>query len=92
MKDVLLLNADFAPVDVLGWERAVALVLSCKVRTVEAWPERFVRSPSASLPWPAVVALVRYARWRGGECRIPGPLPAGLTLSLHRGASCGSEN
>lgn len=64
MRDVLLLNADFAPVGILHWERAVGLLLDQRVRVVESYPNRVIRSPSRSLDWPAVVHLVRYARVR----------------------------
>lgn len=64
MRDVLLLNADFAPVGILHWERAVGLLLDQRVRMVESYPNRTIRSPSQSLDWPAVVHLVRYARVR----------------------------
>ncbi|MDP2315080.1 MAG: HNH endonuclease [Pseudomonadota bacterium] len=61
----LQLNADYTPIKVLPWERAIELVLSGKVVTVAAYPSRFVRSASLALPWPAVVTLRRYARARG---------------------------
>lgn len=60
--NALLLNADYTPIKLVRWERAVELVLDDKVVTVTAWPGRFVRSPSLALPWPAVIALRRYAR------------------------------
>jgi 5-methylcytosine-specific restriction endonuclease McrA len=61
----LQLNADYTPLKVLPWERAIELVLSGKAVTVAAYPGRFVRSASLALPWPAVVALRRYAKARG---------------------------
>lgn len=57
----LQLNADYTPMKLVRWERAVELVLDDKVVTVTAWPGRFVRSPSLALPWPSVIALRRYA-------------------------------
>jgi 5-methylcytosine-specific restriction endonuclease McrA len=65
MRDVLLLNADFAPVGIVQWERAVGLLLDRRVRVVETYPGAEIHSPSVSLDWPAVVHLVRYARTRG---------------------------
>ncbi len=64
MRDVLLLNADFAPVGIVQWERAVGLLLDRRVRVVETYPGAEIHSPSVSLDWPAVVHLVRYARHR----------------------------
>lgn len=61
---VLQLNADYTPLRVLAWERAVELLLEEKAVTVATYPGRFVRSPSLALPWPAVVALTRWSRAR----------------------------
>ncbi|MFN7144666.1 MAG: HNH endonuclease, partial [Myxococcota bacterium] len=60
----LQLNADYAPMKVLRWERAIELVLDEKAVTVAPYEGRFVRSESLALPWPAVIALKRYARAR----------------------------
>lgn len=61
---VLQLNADYAPMKLLRWERAIELVLDEKAVTVMPYEGRFVRSVSLALPWPAVIALKRYARAR----------------------------
>ena len=58
---VLLLNADYTPMKLIRWERAVELELDGKAVTVTAVAGRFVRSARLVLPWPAVVALRRYA-------------------------------
>lgn len=63
---VLLLNADYRPVQVLSWERAVCLVLEHKARTVEAYTDRTIRSPGREMAWPAVVALAAFVRVRTG--------------------------
>ena len=65
MQDVLLLNADYSPVRVLDWRRAVTLLLDDKAVLVEPYAGRLIRSPSTTLPWPAVVNLKHYARHRG---------------------------
>ena len=65
MVNVLQLNADYTPMKVIRWERAVELVLDEKVVQVSAYPGRFVRSASLALPWPSVVALRRYTQVRG---------------------------
>lgn len=62
---VLQLNADYTPMKVMRWERAVELVLDQKAINVVAYPGRFVRSTSLAVPWPAVIALRRYAQARG---------------------------
>ena len=62
---VLQLNADYTPLKVLRWERAIELLLSGKAVSVTNYAGRFVRSPSLALPWPAVVVLKRYSKARG---------------------------
>lgn len=65
MLNVLQLNADYTPLRVIRWERAVELVLDGKVVQVAQYPGRFVRSATLVLPWPSVVALRRYSVVRG---------------------------
>ena len=66
MQDVLLLNADFAPLGVVAWQKAVCLLLAKKARAAANYADRFVRAPSHELAWPAVVYLVEYVRVRRG--------------------------
>ncbi|MEZ4320106.1 MAG: HNH endonuclease [Myxococcota bacterium] len=66
MQDVLLLNADYRPVQVVSWERAVCLLLERKARTVAEYTDRFIRSENLTIAWPAVVTLVEYARVKAG--------------------------
>lgn len=65
MQDVLLLNADYSPVRVLDWRRAVTLIMADKATLVAPYAGRLIRSPSTTLPWPAVVNLKHYASHRG---------------------------
>ncbi len=58
---VLLLNADYTPIKVLSWQRAMVLLIEEKVNLVSAYADMAVRSASASFPFPAVVVLRRYA-------------------------------
>jgi 5-methylcytosine-specific restriction endonuclease McrA len=60
----LQLNADYGPMKVVRWERAVELVLDEKAVTVTPYEGRFVRSVSLAVPWPAVIALKRFTRAR----------------------------
>ncbi len=62
MRDVLLLNADFSPIQVLSWQRAVVLLLNQRAVLLRAYEGLLLRSVSLSLPWPAVVHLANYAR------------------------------
>lgn len=61
MKDVLLLNSDHTPIGVVDWRKTVLLLLEGRVDAVIDYPGLEIRSPSLSLPWPAVVALRKYA-------------------------------
>jgi len=69
MIDSLLLNADFAPMGVVAWQRATSLVLEGKAQALETYEGLFVRSAHECLAWPAVVTLRDYVRIR----RTPGP-------------------
>ena len=62
MNNVLLLNADWTPIQVLPWERATCLVLDEKVFVVADYEGRQIRSSRFSMPWPAVVSLKQYVR------------------------------
>ena len=55
----LLLNGSYEPLTSMGWQRAIALVLTEKVDVIEAYEER-VHSPSASWRIPAVIRLRQY--------------------------------
>ena len=63
--DVLLLNADYSPVRVLDWQRAVCMLLDNKVMRVADYNDRHIRSENLTLPWPAVITLRRYAKQVG---------------------------
>jgi len=57
---VLVLNANFSPMEVVSWERAVSLLVRDKVRMVQDYAGRVLRSPSVTMPFPAVVMRVKY--------------------------------
>ena len=61
---MLVLNADWTPLRVVPWERAVSLLLEDKVSLVEAYAGRFIRSATFGVPHPAVVVLRRYQSFR----------------------------
>lgn len=56
----LVLNADYTPLRVAHWSKAVELIVDGKASVVQAAHGRFVRSATLALPWPEVVALRRY--------------------------------
>jgi len=64
MDSVLLLNADYTVLEIISWQKAVSLLYREKVRVVENYADRFLRSSSIVLEFPAVVARVKYVRPR----------------------------
>ena len=64
MSTVLLLNADYTPLKVLSWQRAIVMLLEDKVNLVTAYADRAIRSTGLEHPFPAVVALKRYSQFR----------------------------
>jgi 5-methylcytosine-specific restriction endonuclease McrA len=62
--EVLLLNADYQPLKVIDYKRAIMLYLDGKVHIVEEYAGRMIRSMTEAIPWPAVVALKKFVRVR----------------------------
>ncbi len=60
MVSVLLLNASYEPLQIIGLARAVNLLLAGKAELVEPVPGREVRSPSHRQPMPSVLRLRYY--------------------------------
>lgn len=56
----LALNASFEPLTIVAPRRAVRLVLDGKAEILEEDAQRSFRSEHRSIPWPAVIRLVRY--------------------------------
>ncbi len=65
LQPALLLSSIYQPLKVISWRRAVLLTLFAKVDVLEQYPQ-MIRSPSISLPCPAVLRLRRYSKpiWR----------------------------
>lgn len=62
--NALLLNADYTPYKVIPWRRAVELLLDERADLIEGYVDRFVRSVSMAVPWPAVLRLRRFVKSR----------------------------
>ena len=60
MNRILLLNASYEPLRVIGLPRAIGLLMSDKVDVIETWPNRELRSPNYSWPMPSVLRLRYY--------------------------------
>lgn len=56
----LLLNANYDPIKVIPWKRAVELLLDERAEMVEEYVGKFVRSVSDAIPWPAVLRLKKF--------------------------------
>jgi 5-methylcytosine-specific restriction endonuclease McrA len=63
-QNCLLLNADYKPIKVIDWERAITMLLDDTAEMVENYTGMLVRSATLALPWPAVLRLKRYVRDR----------------------------
>ena len=70
MRNALLLNADYTPLGVVNWQRAICLVMDGKVRRVVDYANLAVRSPSLSVDLPAVVSLPRYVSGAHGGIKL----------------------
>jgi len=68
MDSVLVLNADFAPLHVVSWERAVCLILAEKVNVICEAAGKVIRSANFEMAWPSVVAVKEYVS-DGGRVR-----------------------
>lgn len=60
MQRVLVLDADWTPLRVVTWERAVGLLFEEKVAMVRVYAGRAIRTASVAFDRPAVVVLRRY--------------------------------
>lgn len=59
----LLLNTTFEPVKVIGWQRAVTMLVLGKVEVIRNY-DAVLRSRTWSVPTPAVVRLIEFVRRR----------------------------
>jgi len=63
--NVLLLNIDYAPLEVISWRDAMTKLVMGKVELVDAYVGQVIRTSSQAFPFPAVVRLVTsYAKRR----------------------------
>lgn len=58
----LLINADYQPIRLIGWERAISLVLERKAEIIENYAGRVIRSVTQVFDFPAVVRLLKYKK------------------------------
>lgn len=64
MQAVLVLNADYSLLEIVSWQQAVSMLVAEKVRLVEEYAGRVLRSTSLTMPFPAVVVRTTFVRAR----------------------------
>jgi 5-methylcytosine-specific restriction endonuclease McrA len=57
---VLVLNADYSILEIVDWQKAVSMLVREKVRLVEAYAGRVLRSATETFEFPAVVVRTKY--------------------------------
>jgi 5-methylcytosine-specific restriction endonuclease McrA len=62
MHSTLLLNADYSPLKIIPWTRAVHMWFSDKVEIVETYDDFDLKSMTVTIKCPAVVRLLSYVK------------------------------
>lgn len=57
---VVLLNADYYPLEMITWQRAVTLIVSGEATSILDEQDEFIRSKTLTIPKPRTVILARY--------------------------------
>ncbi|HEY7911652.1 MAG TPA: HNH endonuclease [Blastocatellia bacterium] len=90
-RKVLLLNASFEPLGVIGIPRAIRLVWKQTAEVIELDGDRVLRSPRFAFPVPSVIRLVDYVDVRGRQSRSPGMRASILMRDRFRCQYCGMK-
>ena len=61
-KTVLLLNADYSPLKIIPWHRAIVMYFDNKVNIIESYEDYPIKSVNFTMKCPAVVVLRKYAK------------------------------
>lgn len=64
MDTTLVLTQGYVPHRIVTWQKAVTLLFDDKVEVVQSYDDRPIRSPSLTIPMPAVVRLLQNVRVR----------------------------
>ncbi len=84
----LLLNADYKPYQVIPWRRAIDLILDDKADLVAGYVDKWIRSVSEAIAWPAVLRLREFVdprpRLRFNRLHV-------LARDNHTCAYCGAQ-
>lgn len=90
-RNVLLLNASYEPLGIIGIPRAIRLVWKGTAETVEFDGDRVLRSPRFTFPVPSVVRLITYIDVRGRQGRAAGQRSRILMRDRYRCQYCGRK-
>lgn len=60
---VLLLNADWRPLQVIDWKRAMCLYLEDKADLVSEYADKVIHTATDVFPWPAVMVLRQHIQF-----------------------------
>jgi 5-methylcytosine-specific restriction endonuclease McrA len=90
-RQVLLLNASYEPLGIVGIPRAVRLVWRGIAEVVELDGDRVLRSPRFTFPCPSVVRLVTYIDVRGRQGRTSSLRARVIARDRHRCQYCGKR-
>jgi len=89
IRKVLLLNASYEPLGVIGIPRAIRLVWKETAAIVELDGGRVLRSARFVFPAPSVIRLIEYIDVRGRQSRSPGQRASILIRDKFRCQYCG---
>ena len=90
-RQVLLLNASYEPLGIVGVPRAVRLVWRGTAEVVELDGDRVLRSPRFTFPCPSVVRLVTYIDVRGRQGRASSLRARIIARDRYRCQYCGRK-
>ena len=88
-RKILLLNASYEPLGIIGVARAVRLVWKGAAEVVELDGTRVLRSPSFTFPAPSVIRLIAYIDVRGRQGRAMSKRTSILARDRFRCQYCG---
>ena len=60
MKNVLLLDASYRPIEQISWQKAMTLFFQDKIEVIREYEDVWISSPSKKFKLPSVIRLVSY--------------------------------
>ncbi|MCI0485277.1 MAG: HNH endonuclease [Blastocatellia bacterium] len=90
-RKVLLLNASYEPLGLIGIPRAIRLVWKGAAEMIELDGDRVLRSPRFVFPAPSVIRLIVYIDVRGRQSRSPSLRAGVFARDRYRCQYCGGK-